>query len=196
MLADHGMYETALMILLQLGRAPMGMLAGLPLLGVRLALLEWFRAAELSCDRAAAIVVRDPLVVCRLLMAMAAGLPSDRLDLGAFLEQGRDYRDADGWAKLTRDAVTAHTTHRTTAHHSTTAHHGTTAHHHPPKCAKQSHLPRYYTPPPRPVSSQAPPHTYSRAQLQHGATKTNTAPHSTPLFRKKMLSPNFIFSMI
>ena len=35
-------------------------------------------------------------------MVMAAGLPSQRLDLGAFLEQGRDYRDADGWAKLTR----------------------------------------------------------------------------------------------
>jgi Zn-dependent protease with chaperone function len=101
-LADHVLYGTALMILLQLGRAPMGMLAGLPLAGIRLALLEWFRAAELSCDRAAAIVVRDPLVVCRLLMVMAAGLPSDRLDLGAFLEQGRDYRDADGWAKLTR----------------------------------------------------------------------------------------------
>ena len=101
-LADHVMYQTALMILLQLGRAPMGMLAGLPLVGIRLALLEWFRAAELSCDRAAAIVVRDPLVVCRLLMVMAAGLPSDRLDLGAFLEQGRDYRDADGWSKLTR----------------------------------------------------------------------------------------------
>ena len=101
-LADHVLYQTALMILLQLGRAPMGVLAGLPLVGIRLALLEWFRAAELSCDRAAAIVVRDPLVVCRLLMVMAAGMPSDRLDLGAFLEQGRDYRDADGWSKLTR----------------------------------------------------------------------------------------------
>ncbi len=101
-LADHVMYQTALMILLQLGRAPLGVLGALPLMGVRLALLEWYRAAELSADRAAAIVVRDPLVVCRLLMVMAAGLPSERLDLGAFLEQGREYRDADGWSKLTR----------------------------------------------------------------------------------------------
>src|SRR3954467_4787791 len=102
-LSDHVLYRTALIILLSLsgvGRLPI--FAGLPLAGIRLALLEWFRAAELSCDRAAAIVVRDPLVVCRLPLGMAAGLPSERLDLGAFLEQGRDYRDADGWAKLTR----------------------------------------------------------------------------------------------
>jgi Zn-dependent protease with chaperone function len=101
-LADHVLNQTALAILLQLGRAPTGALAGLPLLGIRLALLEWFRAAELSADRAAAIVVRDPLVVCRLLMVMAAGLPSSRLDLGAFVQQGRDYRDEQSWARLTR----------------------------------------------------------------------------------------------
>jgi len=101
-LADHVMYQTALMILLQLGRTPLGMIGGLPLIGIRLALLDWFRAAELSADRAAAIVVRDPLVVCRLLMVMAAGLPSERLDLGAFVEQGREYRDAEGWSRLTR----------------------------------------------------------------------------------------------
>jgi Zn-dependent protease with chaperone function len=101
-LADHVLYQTALMILLQLGRTPIGMLGGLPLMGIRLALLEWYRAAELTADRAAAVVVRDPLVVCRLLMAMAAGLPSNRLDLGAFIEQGRAYRDEEGWGRLTR----------------------------------------------------------------------------------------------
>ena len=37
------------------------MMAGLPLLAVKLALLEWFRASELSCDRAATLVNRDPL---------------------------------------------------------------------------------------------------------------------------------------
>jgi Zn-dependent protease with chaperone function len=101
-LADHVLHQTALMILLQLGRTPVGALGALPLAGIRLALLEWFRAAELSADRAAAIVVRDPLVVCRLLMVMAAGVPSERLDLGAFLEQGRAYREAEGWGRLTR----------------------------------------------------------------------------------------------
>jgi Zn-dependent protease with chaperone function len=60
-LSDHVMYETALMILLSIsgiGRLPL--FAGLPLIAVRMALLEWFRAAELSCDRAATLVNRDP----------------------------------------------------------------------------------------------------------------------------------------
>ena len=52
-------------------------MAGLPLLAVRIALLEWFRAAELSCDRAATLVNRDPLVTCRTLMVMAGGARVD-----------------------------------------------------------------------------------------------------------------------
>src|ERR1700741_4246467 len=54
-LSDHVLYRTALMILLLAGAsiARLPMMAGLPLLAVRLALLEWFRASELSCDRAA-----------------------------------------------------------------------------------------------------------------------------------------------
>ena len=68
------------------------MLAGLPLLAVRLALLEWFRAAELSCDRAATLVNRDPLVTCRTLMVLAGGIASRKLDLDAFIRQGRPTR--------------------------------------------------------------------------------------------------------
>jgi hypothetical protein len=29
-------------------------------------------------------------------------VPSERLDLGAFIEQGREYRDAEGWSRLSR----------------------------------------------------------------------------------------------
>ena len=36
----------------------------MPLFPLRAALMEWFRAAELSCDRAAALVIRDPLAIC------------------------------------------------------------------------------------------------------------------------------------
>ena len=49
-LSDHVLYRTALLILLQLGVGPLMRLpffAGLPLLAIQLALLEWFRAAEL-----------------------------------------------------------------------------------------------------------------------------------------------------
>ncbi|MEA2305755.1 MAG: hypothetical protein QOH43_3035 [Solirubrobacteraceae bacterium] len=93
-LSDHALYGTALQILAGVGggvRLPL--LAGLPLLAIRAALLEWSRAAELSCDRAAALVTRDPLAVCRALMVVSAGAAADRLDLDAFMKQGLDYDD-------------------------------------------------------------------------------------------------------
>jgi hypothetical protein len=65
----------------------------LPLLPLQAALMEWFRAAELSCDRAAALVIRDPLAVCRTLMVTAAGAEAANLDLDLFMKQGQDYRE-------------------------------------------------------------------------------------------------------
>ena len=91
-LADHVLYFTALTILLRMGstiRLPI--IAGLPLMAVRTALLEWSRAAELSCDRAAALVTRDPEVVCRTLMTLAAGAEASELDLSQFMAQAQDY---------------------------------------------------------------------------------------------------------
>jgi Zn-dependent protease with chaperone function len=89
-LADHVLYRTALLILLT--ATPLrGPLVALPLAAVRLALGEWFRAAELSADRAAALVTRDPLAVCRTLMVLAAGAAALELDLEAFLRQAQDF---------------------------------------------------------------------------------------------------------
>jgi hypothetical protein len=64
-------------------------------LAVRTVLLEWYRAAELSCDRAETLVVRDPRVTCRLLLALAGGMHVDALDLDAFLAQAQEYEDWD-----------------------------------------------------------------------------------------------------
>ena len=104
-LSDHTMYRTALLILLLAGASLMRMpaLANLPLLAVRLALLEWFRCAELSADRAATLVNRDPLVTSRTLMVMAGGASSRKLDLDAFLRQAAEYEEWEpGWDKLNR----------------------------------------------------------------------------------------------
>ncbi len=91
-LSDHVLYVTALSILLAAGSGlPSGL--GLPLRAVRAVLLEWMRAAELSCDRAATLAVRDPRVVCRALMVMAGGLSADRLDLDAFMAQAMQYEN-------------------------------------------------------------------------------------------------------
>ena len=95
--SDHVLYRTALLILLQIGAsARLPLLAGLPLLAIQYALLEWSRAAELSCDRAAAIVTRDPTAVCRALMTMAAGEAAEDLSLDAFIAQGMDYGEGGG----------------------------------------------------------------------------------------------------
>jgi len=95
-LSDHVLYRTALEILMKIGNAVrVPVLSGLPLMAVRAALLEWFRAAELSCDRAATLVNRDPRVTCRTLMVIAGGLPSERLDLDAFVKQANEYEEWD-----------------------------------------------------------------------------------------------------
>jgi Zn-dependent protease with chaperone function len=101
--SDHVLYQTALLILVRLGTSRLPALAGLPLLAIRLALLEWFRAAELSCDRAAALVTRDTTVVCRSLMVLSAGAAADELSLDAFIAQGADYEDGgQGLDRLTK----------------------------------------------------------------------------------------------
>ena len=113
-LSDHVLYRTALMILLSIGTsvARLPVMAGLPLLAVKLALLEWFRAAELSCDRAATLVNRDPLVSCRTLMVIAGGAASRKLSLDAFLRQAAAYEEWEpGWDKLSRLRVELAQTH-------------------------------------------------------------------------------------
>src|SRR3954452_6375897 len=103
-LSEHVKYRTALMILVSAsGLARMPLFAGLPLMAVRMALLEWFRAAELSCDRAATLVNRDPLVTARTMMVMAGGAASKRLNLDAFIRQAGEYEDLEpGFDRLSR----------------------------------------------------------------------------------------------
>src|SRR6478735_12117907 len=105
-LSDHVLYQTALYILLSLGAGPLARLpffAGLPLLAIRLALLEWFRAAELSCDRAATLVNRSPMTTCQTMMVMAGGAASRKLSLDAFVKQANEYVEWEpGWDKLMR----------------------------------------------------------------------------------------------
>ena len=93
-LSDHMVYRTALDILLRAGGG-LPFPIGIPVMAVRAVLLEWYRAAELSCDRAEALVIRDPRIVCRKLMVLAGGMHADKFDLDAFLSQAREYEDWD-----------------------------------------------------------------------------------------------------
>jgi hypothetical protein len=95
-LSEHVYYTTALILLQQFmeGALPKSLLLGLPVRGMYFALLEWSRAAELSSDRAAALVMDDPLAPCRVLMRLAGGaVPGMSLD--TFLAQAAAYDDED-----------------------------------------------------------------------------------------------------
>ncbi len=60
--------------------------------GIASALLAWARRAELSCDRAALLVVQDPHVVGRTMMKLAGGTFASKMDYEQFLEQGREFQ--------------------------------------------------------------------------------------------------------
>lgn len=95
-LSEHYYYMGVLDLLSQIlrGSFPLAVLAGLPIRALYIALLEWSRAAELSSDRASAIVVGDPRATCAALMRMAGGsLPG--LDLQAFLRQASEYTEEE-----------------------------------------------------------------------------------------------------
>jgi Zn-dependent protease with chaperone function len=93
-LSDHIVYTTALSILLSAGGS-MPLIFDLPFRAVRTVLLEWYRTAELTCDRAATLAVRDPQIVCRTLMVLAGGIGADRLNLDAFMAQAMEYEAWD-----------------------------------------------------------------------------------------------------
>ena len=112
-LSEHVLYQTALLILVRLSSAArLPLLAGLPLMAIRTALLEWFRAAELSCDRAAALATRDPMTVCRSLMTIAAGEAAPDLNLDAFIAQAAEYSEKGrGMDRLSRLLLQLNLTH-------------------------------------------------------------------------------------
>ncbi len=95
-LSEHYTYTTTLLLLSQFltGALPRSLLLGLPVRTMYLALLEWSRAAELSADRAAALVMADPLQPCRVLLELAGGsVPG--LNFEAFLTQVSEYENED-----------------------------------------------------------------------------------------------------
>ena len=103
-LADHvGLMTTFEMVQMVVYKVLRGApLAGLPMLGVYYALLEWSRAAELTADRASALGTGDPLLTCRTLMRMAGG-PVKGLSLDAFINQATEYEgEGDPFTRYSR----------------------------------------------------------------------------------------------
>jgi Zn-dependent protease with chaperone function len=90
--SGHAVYRTILLILTRwaqnLSWLPVGALA---LRGIIAAMLEWWRKAELSADRAGLLAGQDPAAATRLLMKLAGGGDLGQIDTTAFLEQAAEY---------------------------------------------------------------------------------------------------------
>ncbi|MEX2182048.1 MAG: M48 family metallopeptidase [Gemmatimonadaceae bacterium] len=98
-MSGHVTYRTIAQIILMVGLGNLPLLAGLALLPFQLAILEWYRKSELSCDRAALLGAQDPDLVLTTLMKLSGGREfGDTLDLEAFKAQSREYEiDDTAW---------------------------------------------------------------------------------------------------
>lgn len=96
--AEHVLYLTAARILEQLARIPISMIPGAEIVkffltaSISSALLAWARRAELSCDRAALLVVQEPHIIGNVMMKLAGGTMASKIDYEEFLAQGREFQ--------------------------------------------------------------------------------------------------------
>ncbi|WP_441246133.1 M48 family metallopeptidase [Kitasatospora sp. McL0602] len=104
-MSGHAVYRTMLLILTNIaGRIAWLPLGNLAISAVITALKEWFRKAELSCDRAGLLAGQDVQASMRGLMKLAGGHNLAEMNVDAFLEQAEEYDKAgdlrDGVLKL------------------------------------------------------------------------------------------------
>jgi len=112
-MSGHPTYTTLAIILLTIGLANIPMLAGLALLPFELALLEWYRKAEFSADRAALLGTQDVRKTQSVHLKLAGGAQlDDPIDLDTFLAQAREYETMVGpWDKVWQFINTVFRTH-------------------------------------------------------------------------------------
>jgi len=94
-ISGHAFYRTIAAILFLVSASALPFLAGIALLPIRLAFLEWSRKSELSSDRAGLLGSQDPIASQRLFMRMAGGVrpgyQDGQLDLDTFMAQAHEY---------------------------------------------------------------------------------------------------------
>jgi len=94
-ISGHTLYRTVTILILELGFRNLPFLAGIVLLPIQLALLEWYRKSELSSDRAGLLASQDPTSSLRVFMKLAGGGSMNEMNLDAFMVQAREY-EAEG----------------------------------------------------------------------------------------------------
>jgi Zn-dependent protease with chaperone function len=92
LMSGHAVYRTMMLILTQMATnlawLPIGSLA---IRAIIVALMEWWRKAELSADRAGLLAGQDPAASLRAHMKLAGGGDLSEIDTAAFLEQAAEY---------------------------------------------------------------------------------------------------------
>ncbi|MEX2582105.1 MAG: M48 family metallopeptidase [Gemmatimonadota bacterium] len=91
-MSGHVLYTTMMVILLQLAERGFP-IVGLAARAVLMGLLEWYRKAELSSDRAGILSVQDPEVGMRAMLKLAGGGNVSDSNLPEFIRQADEYRD-------------------------------------------------------------------------------------------------------
>jgi Zn-dependent protease with chaperone function len=119
--AEHVLYLTAARLMELIANASVAkLIPGSEIIkfiisaGINSALLAWARRAELSCDRAAMLVLQDPHVVGRVMMKLAGGTSASKMDYEQFLEQGREFKktcDEKALDKFWANIISAGLTH-------------------------------------------------------------------------------------
>lgn len=98
-MSGHALYHTIAAILFMISLSALPVLAGIALLPVKLAVLEWSRKSELSADRAGLLGSQNPMASQQLLMKMAGGyrgaLEAGQMDLNAFMAQASEYAETN-----------------------------------------------------------------------------------------------------
>jgi Zn-dependent protease with chaperone function len=90
-MSGHVLYSTMMVLLVRL--AEMGFpVVGLAARAILYALMEWYRKAELSSDRAGALAVQDPEVGMRVMLKFAGGGRTSETNLPEFIRQADAYR--------------------------------------------------------------------------------------------------------
>ena len=94
MASDHVLYRTVFTLLLLLAQRQLP-IAGIAIGAVILAMAEWNRKSELSCDRAALLGTQNPDAVMGAFMKLAGGTDhhSEAMNLNEFIQQSDEYED-------------------------------------------------------------------------------------------------------
>lgn len=95
-LSGHAVYRTMIDVLMGLQQSLSWMAVGaMGLRAILVALFEWYRKAELSCDRAGLLCGQDPQAALRVHVMLAGGTSAGEIDVPSFLQQASEYESVD-----------------------------------------------------------------------------------------------------